>query len=117
MVDVTKSDATTQAFVGDVSSRSVNIIAEQDLVSRVGTDNQFVDAWMKDSIPALVDEKAGWKPIPNLLFWVVDLDKKMSTLYEKGKDNEEMVVPFLEAIAHLRHPAPLVIYKDYKSKP
>ena len=74
MVDVTNSDAATKSFVDDVSSRSVNLIAEQDLVSRAGTDNQFVDAWMKDSIPALVDEKAGWKPIPNLLFWVVDVE-------------------------------------------
>jgi hypothetical protein len=45
MVDVTNSDAATKSFVADVSSRSVNLIAEQDLVSRLGTDNQFVDAW------------------------------------------------------------------------
>ena len=45
-----------------------------DLRSRLGTDNQFADAWMKDSISALVDEQRGWKPMPNLLYWVTSVE-------------------------------------------
>ena len=40
----------------------------------------------------------------------------MSTKYKKGKENPA-VAPFLQSIARLRHPAPLVMYTDYKSKP
>ena len=42
--DVSKSDAATKSFVADVSSRCVNLIAWMDIVPRVTTDLDFMDA-------------------------------------------------------------------------
>ena len=56
--DVSKSDDATRAFVEDVSSRCVNLIAWMDIVPRVTTDLDFMDAYLEDTLPALAKDVA-----------------------------------------------------------
>ena len=111
--DVLELDEATKSFANDVASRSVNLIADQDIVSRFTTDLDFVDAYLDDVLPALAEERV---PLPKLLFYVVDAKGKIDGLYEKGKDAAP-VQALTKVAGTFRHACPLVMYEDDQSEP
>ena len=113
--DVSKSDDATQSFVADVSSRCVNLIAWMDIVPRVTTDLDFMDAYLEDTLPALAKDAVG-RPLPKLLYWLLDARGKIDSLYDKGKDAEP-VQALLAVGKTLMHGCPLVLWEDDQSEP
>ena len=113
--DVSKSDDATKAFVADVSSRCVNLIAWMDIVPRVTTDLDFMDAYLEDTLPALAKDAVG-RPLPKLLYWLLDARGKIDSLYDKGKDAEP-VQALLAVGKTLMHGCPLVLWEDDQSEP
>ena len=113
--DVSKSDDATQSFVADVSSRCVNLIAWMDIVPRVTTDLSFMDAYLEDTLPALAKDAVG-RPLPKLLYWLLDARGKIDSMYDKGKDSEP-VQALLAVGKTLMHGCPLILWEDDTSEP
>mmetsp|Transcript_1516 Transcript_1516/g.4534 ORF Transcript_1516/g.4534 Transcript_1516/m.4534 type:complete len:434 (-) Transcript_1516:112-1413(-) len=104
-------DAATKAFVEDVASRSCNIIAEQDLVPRLGTGLTFTDDFMEDVVPAIAGSK-----IPASLYWILDGKDRVDSVYEGAKD-APFVKQFWQAGGRMRYPGTIIAYKDAAAEP
>ena len=69
--------------------------------------------YLEDTLPALAKDAVG-RPLPKLLYWLLDARGKIDSLYDKGKDAEP-VQALLAVGKTLMHGCPLILWEDVTS--
>ena len=79
----------------------------------VNTSARSTRRYLEDTLPALAKDAVD-RPLPKLLYWLLDARGKIDSLYDKGKDAEP-VQALLAVGKTLMHGCPLIMWEDVTS--